>query len=82
MWEGPIPLSNRTTIVLKLLLPFRDSSECILGYYLKNGYDHTSLQPFMFIILIHLPILHYIVDVVEIALLKTYKSKPLKGLIM
>jgi hypothetical protein len=80
--ESPIPLSIRTTIMLKLLLPFRDSSEYILGYYLKTGYDHISLQPFMFITLICRPILHYVVYVTETALLKTYESKPLKALIM
>jgi hypothetical protein len=80
--ESPIPLSIRTTIMLKLLLPFRDSSEYILGYYLKPGYDHISLQPFMFIILICRPILHYVVYVVETALLKTYESKPLEALII
>jgi len=40
--------------MLKLLLPFRDSSEYILDY-LKTDCDHISLQPFMFIILIRLP---------------------------
>jgi hypothetical protein len=82
MWEDPIPLSIQTTIMVKLLLPFRDSSEYILGYYVKTGYDHISLQPFMLIILIYLPILHYIVYVVETALLKTCESKPLKALTM
>jgi len=82
MWEASIPLSIRTTIVLKLLLPLRDSPEYILGYYLKIGYNHISLQPFMFIILIGFPILHYTVYVVEIVLLKSYELKPLKALIM
>jgi len=66
----------------KALLPFRDLSEYILGYYLKIVYDHISLQPFMLTILACLPILHYIVYVVGRALLKTYESKPLKALIM
>ena len=68
--------------MLKPLLPFFDSSEYILGFYLKTGEDNISLQPFMLLILICFPILPYIVYVAEQALLKTYELKQLKALIM